>query len=713
MTNNEGPVIIDGNFEPVEENKPNTTPQYNDGTMEAAFVKAGFPPLPEQQTTPAVANQPVAESQAVENVSTPTPEVTTGKTQYVNQEVEASATNAAYKKAVEDAEKRQAEKKPVSTPATPKPTPTMTNTPPVSTPTNIPVTPKTENTTISKPTNVEKQPKVKKSEPKKTDTPVEIEGAYKSIPEVDALKTNLGEIKGQLDEKNRKMVEVLIAALGNADVQKAMQTAIEEKNAADRFKQYTDKKGNLVDIPLPIKEEMDLTFDKRYAVANVFKAEEYATMENNHYNRKFEERVKELREKGKTEEYIKGYMASAKYEIKDKAQRHVKTRVTSDIRSRVIERILNDPIKYKDFIDPTNPSKVIKSIQDDDLIGEILGQKVYPGWMKGEADARKNRIEVIPTIPEIIEPPKPEKTKNRRWGLIGGVIGFTAAVAGGASVGVPVTIGATVLSIGAAVAEKYAPKRIEKLTERLANAKTPEERANLEKRIKAWNFVNKHAHNTVKFFKGMAVGGGIGTFVSNMFMGGKGLVEIVGNRIEAGQSTLGHGINEGAQSQAGSSSEGISGSEGATNSQGASGSEGINNMEPTTDTVDIGGNSIEADATFGIDTSNGILVKGGRVELPGSAWDGNLATKPLGNLSNGALNSSNYTGGATNMGAFNLESALQSNGVTETLLRNNLQTPEIHRLLNIFVSNPSTDLSTALQSLNSEGAKTILEAISN
>lgn len=712
MTNNEGPVIIDGNFEPVEENKPNTTPQYNDGTMEAAFVKAGFPPLPEQQTTPAVANQPVAESQPVQNVSTPTPEVTTGKTQYVNQEVEASATNAAYKKAVEDAEKRQAEKKPVSTPATPKPTPTMTNTPPVSTPTNIPVTPKTENTTISKPTNVEKQPKVKKSEPKKTDTPVEIEGAYKSIPEVDALKTNLGEIKGQLDEKNRKMVEVLIAALGNADVQKAMQTAIEEKNAADRFKQYTDKKGNLVDIPLPIKEEMDLTFDKRYAVANVFKAEEYATMENNHYNRKFEERVKELRERGETEEYIKGYMASAKYEIKDKAQRHVKTRVTSDIRSRVIERILKDPIKYKDFIDPTNPSKVIKSIQDDDLIGEILGQKVYPGWMKGEADARKNRIEVIPTIPEIIEPPKPEKTKNRRWGLIGGVIGFTAAVAGGASVGVPVTIGATVLSIGAAVAEKYAPKRIEKLTERLANAKTPEERANLEKRLKVWNFVNKHAHNTMKFFGGMATGAGIGTAISKFFMGGKGLVEVVGNRIEAGQATIGQGVNEGAQyNQTGSSS-----GEGAPVNSNAP-SEGAANIDSGVsagaETGNLGNNTIQAETNIGIDTNNGILIKSGRVNLPGSAWNGNLGTQPPGGLANGTLNPSNFTGGATNMGAFNLESALQSNGVTESLLRNNLQTPEIHRLLNIFVSNPSTDLSTALQSLNSEGAKTILEAISN
>jgi len=123
-------------------------------------------------------------------------------------------------------------------------------------------------------------------------------------------------------------------------------------------------------------------------------------------------------------------------------------------------------------------------------------------------------------------------------------------------------------------------------------------------------------------------------------------------------------------------------------------------------------NSISAETNIGINTNDGVLLKNGRVELPGSAWDGNLATEPLGNLPNGALNSSNFAGGATNMGAFNLESALQSSGVTESLLRNNLQTSEIHRLLNIFTSNPSTDLSTALQSLNSEGARTILEAIS-
>ncbi len=135
----------------------------------------------------------------------------------------------------------------------------------------------------------------------------------------------------------------------------------------------------------------------------------------------------------------------------------------------------------------------------------------------------------------------PEKKKFKRWGLVGGALGFTAAIAGGVSVGLPVAIGAGILSAGASIAEKYAPKKIATLTERLANAKTPEEKASLEKRIKVWNFVNKHAHNTVKFFRGMALGAGVGTAISNFFMGGKGLVEIGWRQIR--QATLGHGIN--------------------------------------------------------------------------------------------------------------------------------------------------------------------------
>lgn len=493
--------------------------------------------------------------------------------------------------------------------------------------------------------------------------------------------------------------EDLDYVLSNPKIQELMKEILKEKREEDKKNQYVDENGNLVNIPNPIKEEMALTFNKDGVVMNAEDAARYGNQENELYNRRLAEKRKELKGLRYTDEEIDSHMNIAKREIKLDIQQYVKGTVTRDFRGRVIDRINRDKEKYKAYIDPKT-GEVISSIDDENLIGRILSQKIYPKWYQGELDVLRK--------PEQKEP-EPTPKKTRRWGLIGGVLGFTAAVAGGASVGLPITIGATVLTLGAKMAETYAPKKIDSLTEKLANAKTPEEKANLEKRLKVWNFVNKHAHNTMKFFGGMATGAGIGTAISNFFMGGKGLVEVVGNRIEAGQATMGHGIGEGPQSQVGNGTE-----TGATNSGVTS--EGPTNFEPGTssgtETGSIGNNTIPTETNIGIDTNNGILIKSGRVNLPGEAWNGNLGTQPPGGSANGALNPSNFTGGATNMGAFNLESALQTNGVTESLLRNNLQTSEIHRLLNIFTSNPSTDLSTALQSLNSEGAKTILEAIS-
>ncbi len=713
MANNEGPVIIDGHFEPVQESKPIATPQYDDRTMEAAFVKAGFPPLPEQQTTPVVANQPVTESQPVQNVSTPTTETPVEKVtppvvenpkgeskfkdKYIDPSFEASRVQAMKDAMSASAERIKQKASTFQTAPNTESTDEMIN--------------RMQNESEEMKAKIKKQ--VDEADNKIIEHDKKMTGSSRkgrasgnppSTPPITNNPEGPNKEKSKEAEEFNPTAEDLNYVLSNPEVKKLMEEILKQKREEDKKYQYQDEKGNLVKIPLPIKEEMDLSFDKDMRVADIERAGSYGSMENELYNMRIDKRKKELKELGYSDAQIDAYMEIGRHDIKLEIQQYVKGTVTRDFRRRVIDRIENDTNKYKDYIDPKT-GEVIESIKDENLIGRILDQKVYPKWQQGELDAMKKT--------EVKEPdPTPKKT--RRWGLIGGVIGFTAAVAGGASVGIPVTIGATVLSIGAAVAEKYAPKRIAKLTERLANAKTPEERENLEKRIKAWNFVNKHAHNTVKFFKGMAVGGGLGTFVSNMFMGGKGLVEIVGNNLEAGKGVFGTG-------QPASNVENTP----LTEPQG----EGVTEagVEPDTnpdlgidsgntagvDTGNVNTTTIEADATFGIDTSNGILVKGGRVELPGSAWDGNLATKPLGNLSNGALNSSNYTGGATNMGAFNLESALQSNGVTETLLRNNLQTPEIHRLLNIFVSNPSTDLSTALQSLNSEGAKTILEAISN
>ncbi|HQC39117.1 MAG TPA: hypothetical protein PK804_00465 [Candidatus Dojkabacteria bacterium] len=675
MGNNEGPVIIDSHFEDVtsQSNETGGTPetnnagninagQYEDGAMAAALREAGLIP-PEGENTP---QHPT------------TSEIPTATTTTENQPIPQNPTTPE-----------------ATTVAQPTTEGTVNNS-------NVNETPK--KTSGRNPHIIDKNIQQNEEEINDIRTPNEQKAEAKKSGTTRRRKSEVKQTE-TTKEQNPETAQYGISkedldyVLINPKIQELMKEILKEKREEDKKNQYVDENGNLVNIPDPIKEEMALTFNKDGVVMNAEDAARYGNQENELYDRRIAERRKELKENGFTDAQIDAYMEIAKHDIKLEIQQYVKGTVTRDFRGRVIDRINSNPEKYKEYIDPTT-GKVISSISDENLIGRILSQKVYPKWYQGELDAIKK--------PEQKEP-EPTPKKTRRWGLIGGVLGFTAAVAGGASVGLPITIGATVLTLGAKMAETYAPKKIASLTEKLANAKTPEEKAKLEKRLKVWNFVNKHAHNTMKFFGGMATGAGIGTAISNFFMGGKGLVEVVGNRIEAGQATMGHGIGEGPQSQVGNGTE-----TGATNSGVTS--EGPTNFEPGTssgtETGSIGNNTIPTETNIGIDTNNGILIKSGRVNLPGSAWNGNLGTQPPGGLANGALNPSNFTGGATNMGAFNLESALQTNGVTESLLRNNLQTSEIHRLLNIFTSNPSTDLSTALQSLNSEGAKTILEAIS-
>lgn len=738
MGNNEGPVIIDSHFEDVtsQGNETGGTPetnnagninagQYEDGAMAAALREAGLIP-PEGENTPqhpttseiptattTTENQPIPQNPTTPEATTvaqPTTEGTVNNSN-VNERAKATPNKSreytspafeaaridAMKKAMKASEERMKQNSASADY----------------------IRKAQEKSQIMKTELGKKTEEVDKGiQQNSEEIKKGMEGLnYSSAPNEQKVETKKSGTsrRGKSEakqpeitkEQNTETAQSVISkedldyVLSNPKIQELMKEILKEKREEDKKNQYVDENGNLVNIPNPIKEEMALTFNKDGVVMNAEDAARYGNQENELYDRRIAERRKELKENGFTDAQIDAYMEIGKHDIKLEIQQYVKGTVTRDFRGRVIDRINSNPEKYKEYIDPTT-GKVISSISDENLMGRILSQKVYPKWYQGELDAIKK--------PEQKEP-EPTPKKTRRWGLIGGVLGFTAAIAGGASVGLPITIGATVLTLGARMAEKYAPKKIASLTEKLANAKTPEEKANLEKRLKVWNFVNKHAHNTMKFFGGMATGAGIGTAISNFFMGGKGLVEVVGNRIEAGQATIGQGVNEGAQyNQTGSSS-----GEGAPVNSNAP-SEGAANIDSGAsagaETGNLGNNTIQAETNIGIDTNNGILIKSGRVNLPGSAWNGNLGTQPPGGLANGALNPSNFTGGATNMGAFNLESALQTNGVTESLLRNNLQTSEIHRLLNIFTSNPSTDLSTALQSLNSEGAKTILEAIS-
>ena len=72
-------------------------------------------------------------------------------------------------------------------------------------------------------------------------------------------------------------------------------------------------------------------------------------------------------------------MEIAKHDIKLEIQQYVKGTVTRDFRNRVIDRVKGNPDKYKEYIDPKT-GEVIDSIKDENLIGKILAQKVYPKW---------------------------------------------------------------------------------------------------------------------------------------------------------------------------------------------------------------------------------------------------------------------------------------------------------------------------------------------
>jgi len=110
------------------------------------------------------------------------------------------------------------------------------------------------------------------------------------------------------------------------------------------------------------------------------------------------------------------------------------------------------------------------------------------------------------------------------------------------------------------------------------------------------------------------------------------------------------------------------------------------------------------------------LIHDGRVDLPGSAWDGNLAGGPAQDtLPGGASNFSNFNGGQTEMAAHQLGEDLASGGVTDELL-GNLTTYEKHRLLTeywntIRAGNPNPELISILKSMGTEGAQKLLTAL--
>ncbi len=277
---------------------------------------------------------------------------------------------------------------------------------------------------------------------------------------------------------------------------------------------------------------------------------------------------------------------------------------------------------------------------------------------------------------EISERKQQNKERKIAWlaGFVGAGIGFGVAMATPISVAavVAVTLGGR---FAAPLIKKWGTK-LESNARALrfedTQGKTPEESAEIEKKIKRNEWWGKRLGEISAVVSGGTTGFGLGVMAHNLF-------------------TM------------------------ATNAIG-------NAPQPT------GGQAPLKDPGFGpqggetgipeVPSTDPGLVVDGRVNLPGSAWNGNLAGGPTGNLPGGEFNFSNYPGGMHEMAAYQLNQDLISAGITPQQL-STLDVSTIHRgLLNGYfdaINSGTTDpnLLDILGRMNSEAAKNLLATLTS
>ncbi len=256
--------------------------------------------------------------------------------------------------------------------------------------------------------------------------------------------------------------------------------------------------------------------------------------------------------------------------------------------------------------------------------------------------------------------------------LIAGVIGAGTGLVTGALVGATVATGTIAPIAGIVIIAGLGTKlvseiKVVNLNKRIENLPEGAEKENLKKKAEKWGKVAKWTNRALAFLGGFGIGLTGGALLSKAFMGGKGLLN-GGMSHTSGTSITGNGTESTSVKTSGDSIQ-TGYNVGSSNSTSTTTSSGSN--------FDSG------------------LIKNGSVNLPGSAWDGNLATAPTGHLPGEALNSFNYAGGATNMGAVELNNALNQAHIAV----NSLPTPTVHRLLNMYQANPSLNLTDALKAL--------------
>ena len=367
-----------------------------------------------------------------------------------------------------------------------------------------------------------------------------------------------------------------------------------------------------------------------------------------------------------------------------------------DLRMQIAEltKKFDDPNALQDALDPNRPRPLnpLEEVQTTLLKEEDERQRKFAQDVENERKLHDPLYQAVPVTPEVppvtpeVPPTTPEQDKKLRdfktAALIAGVVaGGAAGILGGAAVGGAVAATAGVISIGGRITNHFLGRSLTRIEAQIKNPETDSEtKANLERRKTNLQKIQNVVQHITKFATGAALGAGISTFISNVAMGGHGLVW---NRPEV------PGGLPGVNPEAGIGKAGLE--------------------KP------VGGGETPLPASPETYPGNS-FIHDGRVDLPGSAWDGNWANGPAQDtLAGGAGNFANYAGGPSEMAASQLGQDLASNNITDQLLTN-LTTYDKHRLLTqywdaIRAGNANPELIETLKNMNTEGAQKLLAAI--
>lgn len=360
-----------------------------------------------------------------------------------------------------------------------------------------------------------------------------------------------------------------------------------------------------------------------------------------------------------------------------------------------IESMLEE-LKLQNALDPrqrtSNPLEDVQKtlLEQEDERQRKFAQDVEDKRMKHDPTYNPNLVP--PVTPPLVKPEltnqtaaetaeKERKERNlKRVALIAGVV---VGGVGGALGGTPVAgIGALACAgagIITRIVEYRVGRRIEKLSAQLNITTDVEQRTKLEKMINNRERVIKGTQYAMQFFKGATIGFTASGMAMGIFNAGHGLVW---NRPD-----IPTGIP-------------------ATNAEASIGRTGTEQPIGTETPLPSSSETYQGNS----------FIHDDRVDLSGSAWDGIRAGGPAQDtLAGGAENSSNYIGGASEMAANQLRQDLASNNITDQLL-SNLTTYDKHRLLTEYWNtvrggNPNPDFIGTLKSMNTDGARKLLEAI--